>query len=260
MSLALAPLYFAYGKCLFENALKTAEQTLLHSSKEVGTDQESLSDNEESDDSNTNEERKEIDSDDTDDFELAWQTLDTVRVIYQNTEENAIKIGEKRRRLSEVHNLLGDISLENGMNLMLYFAFHLENFTQAIDDFRSAIEYINEHPLDIEGLRFLSSIYFKLSIAYEYNKEFEKSISALDESASILCKCKDFIDTSKSNEIISLLSEIDQKKKELLQERATSNQSIEGKQKDENNSDMIQNIPAKPINDLSNLVRKKQNM
>ena len=115
------------------------------------------------------EDEEDIEQDEQDDLELAWETLDTARVIYSKMESEDAKIS-----LGDVHMLLGDVSLESGkLNLT-----SIENFDQAASDFEEALE-IKSKILDADD-RELAEAHYKLALAYEYTEHFKEAVEEVE--------------------------------------------------------------------------------
>jgi HAT1-interacting factor 1 len=101
-----------------------------------------------------------------DDLKAAWDILDLSRVLFvrqwgefsdegkgKGTEESD-DIKRVKERLSDVHDLLAEISLES------------ENFPSAVSDFRAALELKEElYPIDSSVL---AEAHYKLSLALEF--------------------------------------------------------------------------------------------
>lgn len=107
----------------------------------------------------------EAEQEDDDDMALAFNILDSIRVIYSKVE----KLTEfESIRLSDIHLTLGDIALEN------------ENWDEAVDDYTHALE-IKKSVLAPNN-RQLAEVYFKISLAYDYALNYEESKEYLHQS------------------------------------------------------------------------------
>ncbi|KAJ1920753.1 hypothetical protein H4219_001152 [Mycoemilia scoparia] len=112
------------------------------------------------------------DEDDTgDDFSAAWEVLDVARVIQEQQPGKDAQL-----KLSETLMLLGDVSMES------------ESFEQATKDFEHALLVKKQHLADDD--RELAEAYYKLALAYEYNKETGKAIESLESVKQVLDKHK----------------------------------------------------------------------
>ncbi|KAH6560013.1 hypothetical protein BSLG_010471 [Batrachochytrium salamandrivorans] len=110
-----------------------------------------------------------IDEEDPDDLEIAWETFDLVRIIYSESDEPANK-----QKLGEVYMALGDVSLESG------------NFEQAITDFLTALR-IKEESLSGDD-RELAEAHYKLALALEYSEQTEDAIEQVTQTIDVLQK------------------------------------------------------------------------
>jgi len=102
------------------------------------------------------------------DFEIAWEILDLARSLYEQTlpetplneipkdaENSKDPVVITKIKLSDIHDLLGEISLET------------ENFKQASEDFESLLKIREElFPFDSS---LISEAHYKLSLALEFN-------------------------------------------------------------------------------------------
>ncbi|KAI8927907.1 hypothetical protein BC831DRAFT_450933 [Entophlyctis helioformis] len=107
------------------------------------------------------------DDEEADDLEIAWETFDLVRVIYNESGH-----AEDKAKLGEVHLALGDVSLESG------------NFDQAVADFVTAVRIKEEHlaPDDRE----LAEAHYKLALALEYSESIEDAIEQVSKTMTVL--------------------------------------------------------------------------
>ncbi|KAL5035564.1 hypothetical protein BDV3_005459 [Batrachochytrium dendrobatidis] len=110
-----------------------------------------------------------IDEEDPEDLEIAWETFDLVRIIYTESE-----VPEDKKKLGEVYMALGDVSLESG------------NFEQAITDFLTALR-IKEETLDSDD-RELAEAHYKLALALEYSEQIEDAIVQVTQTTTVLEK------------------------------------------------------------------------
>ncbi|KAI0216936.1 hypothetical protein L0F63_004526, partial [Massospora cicadina] len=154
-----------------------------------------------------------------DDFDLAWQSFDSARVIYIHhleqqpdvcssssnpppLPENVKKI---RHKLGEVLLALGDLSLES------------ENFQQAIVDYQQAVK-VKQQCLEPHDRRIAEAIY-KLAVAYEYLPDRSQAKAHLVSVTEVLEAHIASLDAqthaSEINEVKDLLHEIKLKLEEL---------------------------------------------
>lgn len=198
----LAPIYLLYGNSLLQNAIlnneianikcETSNEEYLESGDDTASDMEIQSEFHES-----NESSDEF----LDDFKLAWEALDTARIIY----EKDFDINDYIRfsKLGEIHNLLGDLSME------------IENFDTASNEFTSSASYlkklITESEPSIPLVRNIASILFKLGMSFEYLSRKQDALGSFNDTKKILesiikSPCSDLVD-----ELKPLISELDEK-------------------------------------------------
>lgn len=120
--------------------------------------------------------------DDTDDLELAWESLDLARIIFAKMDTEADKL-----KLADVYLALGDTSLESGK---WYVAFiwltFTENFDQATQDFKEAI--VLKEKILPEGHRELAEAHYKFALALEYSEALEEALEQVKMTIEILKK------------------------------------------------------------------------
>jgi len=121
---------------------------------------------EDSDDDAEGDEEEE-DEDEEDDLAAAFEVLDLARVLYtkrleqpEESEDKGKSVGDStmtkhlKERLSDTHDLLAEISLEN------------ERFPNAVNDFKAALAYKKE--LHSQQDEIMAEAHFKLSLALEF--------------------------------------------------------------------------------------------
>lgn len=132
--------------------------------EEEEEDQEEESGN---DDENPQEgsKQEELQGEEQSDFEVAWEILDLSRTLFESnittTTGDSEKLHQIKLNLSDVYDLLGEISLET------------ENFAQASVDFESLLK-LRESVYPFES-NMISEAHYKLSLALEFNFADEKS-------------------------------------------------------------------------------------
>jgi hypothetical protein len=123
--------------------------------------------------------------------------LEVARVIFSKTGQDP----EKKKKLVGVMMALGDLhmeigdfffclcvefrfSLTNPFLLLFLFSFPPENFPRAVEDFDGCLGNLRDivDPLD----RQLAEVYFKISLAYTFDKSFVKAREALLAALGIL--------------------------------------------------------------------------
>lgn len=138
--------------------------------------------------------------DDADDFLIAWEVLDTARIIYER--ENERNAFLKNSKLSEIHCLLGDLSME------------VENFDTAVAEFQNSFEYLKKNEkgsLNIPDVRFASSIMFKKGMALEYSGKTTESVESFEFSKKLLADILNHVQGSEKEELSLLISDLDEK-------------------------------------------------
>lgn len=196
------------------------------------------------------------------DMQLAWEILDIARIIYA---DGASVEEDCKLALADVHADLGDVSMET------------ENFKQAVGDFEKSIELkqsIGSKPGGYE--RDLASLYFRTSMALEYDNRSKEAITPLKNALKLLNirldalalgkdqddKGKDKVDfdagnefvTDESTEISQLITEVEAKLSDLQTQITSGNQaSFEAQLKNS-----VQTAAAGAAQDLSNLIRKRK--
>lgn len=132
-------------------------------------------------DSNSTGKLNEEDEEQMDDMELAWDILDLARLVYVDTADKK----ESKIALSEIHSILGDISMET------------ENFKQAADDFFNACQYHKDAQVDNE--RLLASLFYREGIALEYDGRPEESKTPLNSAKDILSALLDVVGSEENS-------------------------------------------------------------
>ncbi|CCH43304.1 hypothetical protein BN7_2852 [Wickerhamomyces ciferrii] len=256
---------------------------LFQFSEDVPLAEEEDEEDEEEDKEQNNEEEEEENNDDQDqeqeqepqeeqsDFEIAWEILDLSRSLYEQSlpenhklqsipedaEASKDPIIITKIKLSDIHDLLGEISLET------------ENFKQASEDFESLLT-IREELFPFES-ELISEAHYKLSLALEFNfNDSESKIKAINH----LTKAIESIKLKQSNqknedkdldlikELESRLDDLqkdpneafDQQKNDIIKGILGEVTSTDSKQ----NSSSTSSTNNQPINDLTSIVKKRK--
>lgn len=198
-----------------------------------------------------NEEQEE--EEEKNDFELAWDSLDLARTLFQKqleSEKDETKVKKIKELLAETYDLLGEVSLES------------ENYSQAAEDLESSLKLKNElFPLESP---LISEAHFKISLAYEFSNSEdssnrEKAISHTEKAIESI-KLRSSKSGETKEEDTSLVVELEQRLKDL-----NSIDRLEEEQKkaikgmlglDAKPENQLPGSQA-PANDISGLIRKK---
>ncbi|KAK9387105.1 hypothetical protein V1515DRAFT_586861 [Lipomyces mesembrius] len=112
-------------------------------------------------DSEEDEDEEQGEQEEENDFETAWEVLDLGRNLFErqlsslsDAEANKEKIRDMQQKLADIHDILGEISLES------------ENFAQAATDLEASLKF--KERLYAEESTFVSEACFKLSLALEF--------------------------------------------------------------------------------------------
>ncbi|KAG7698675.1 hypothetical protein KL930_001453 [Ogataea haglerorum] len=204
------------------------------------------------------------------DFEVSWEILDLTRTLYEeqlntlqdeqletpylDSDKKDIKEISSpfvaiKKKLSEVYDLLGEISLET------------ENFSQAAQDFTTLANLRTElYPF---SSRLVSEAYYKLSLASEFNTgEAGSSATAVEAMEKSLKSIKERYELSDQEKDESLLQEMEQRLDELRkgdaairEEKKRIMMGILG----EGDGTEIKATPKSvPVNDLTGMVKKRK--
>lgn len=212
-------------------------------------------------------EEKEEPQEEQSDFEIAWEILDLSRSLYEqsigktsleqipeNAEKSTDPIVITKIKLSDIHDLLGEISLET------------ENFKQASEDFESLLKIREElYPFESE---LISEAHYKLSLALEFNfadsDSKKKAVEHLTKAIkSIKKKQESQKDDEKDLELIkdleSRLEDLQKDPNEAFDEQ--KNDIIKGILGEVTSSDQQNSKPTtnnQPVNDLTSIVKKRK--
>ncbi|KAJ2508529.1 hypothetical protein H4217_008536, partial [Coemansia sp. RSA 1939] len=144
-------------------------------------DQQQQSDKDEDEDedeaSDKEGEGEEDEDEDEDDFAAAWDVLDVARVIQAKATDR-----KSRLKYAETLMLLGDVSMES------------ENFAQAATDFAQALEVKQQYLGD--DSRELAELYYKVALAFEYNRDTARALELMADVERILGNCLTSLEAS----------------------------------------------------------------
>ncbi|EDK38046.2 hypothetical protein PGUG_02144 [Meyerozyma guilliermondii ATCC 6260] len=223
-----------------------------------------------------NEDKENEPEEDQSDFEVAWEILDLARSLFEqqlekcsdkpsktpylatDSEEPQNKYVTITKKLSEVYDLLGEVSLES------------ENFPQAAADLQKSLE-LREQLYDSQLSALVSESHYKLSLALEFCVEDPNSRAKSAEQmrlaiASVERRNETEKNEAKKKDNLELLNELKERYADLRKDPA--------EEFDEQKLDIIKGIlgeasetgeksdPNKAkrtaVNDLSGMVKKKK--
>ncbi|PVH17299.1 uncharacterized protein CXQ87_000183 [Candidozyma duobushaemuli] len=202
------------------------------------------------------------------DFEVAWEILELTRSLLDNKlkEESAeglespyLKDADETpsssyvatiKKLSEVYDLLGEVSLE------------AENFAQAATDLQSCLELRQKLYSADNGL--VSECHYKLSLALEFSLADDSRAKATEQMKyaieSVKLRNTKETDEEKKKDNDSLLRDMEERYKEL---KKSPKADLQAQQMDIIKGIMGEAVSgegssaAKAVQDLSNMVKKK---
>jgi tetratricopeptide (TPR) repeat protein len=260
LSEALGPVYLAYGRALMQQAIENCDALLVNkeavpvetleakkaAEEEASTSKAKLIDlpdiiqEEEGD---VQEEEEEVNEEENkeepaDDFQLAWEVLDTARLIYAK-QTSALA----RQVLADIHQDLGDLQMEN------------ELFPLAIEEFRKALDVLDQIQAESQTdlRRAVASIWFKVSMAHEYAGEMKEAVEPLEKALDILSPMVEADVKELVEEVKMKLAELKAsiEKADLMKEKIV----VQDDGSAAFDPSKAQNVP---VNDLSGLVRKRK--
>lgn len=265
LSAALGPIYLAYGRALMQIAISNMDAMLVNSQKvpgTVGADGKKKAEEEEADDRGKGkiidlpdiipedeeygeEEEGEDEGPTTetveDDFQLAWEVLDTARLIYAQ-QETANPLA--RLVLADIHQDLGDLQMEN------------EQFPAAIKDFQCALEFLGKAAADsdaVENVRARAAVQFKISLAHEYNGEMEAALGPLSAALELLRSA-----VSEASDLAVLIQDLELKMAEIRSSMEKA-ETLKQRVVDDSAATGFKPQPeGEAVNDLSGLVKKRK--
>ncbi|KAH3671684.1 hypothetical protein OGAPHI_000389 [Ogataea philodendri] len=241
----------------------------LAENEEEEEEQEEEQEEEEQEDDE--KEQEEDEGEEQTDFEVTWEILDLTRTLYeekleqldsgdyatpllasdkQDAEETSSPYVVIKKKLSDVYDLLGEISLET------------ENFSQAVQDLTTLTKLRAElYPL---GSRLISEAYYKLSLASEFNtgeagssalavKAMEKALESLRENY----KTDQDRDESLLQEMEQRLEDLKKGDAAIQEEKKKIMMGILGES--DATETVSKTVPkAAPVNDLTGMVKKRK--
>jgi tetratricopeptide (TPR) repeat protein len=116
------------------------------------------------------------DGDDISNLRLAWEMLELAKVIFRRQAEGNKQMNLK---LAEVHLKLGEVGLES------------ETYTQAIEDIKTCLEIQTEN-LDSHN-RCIAETHYQLGMAYSLINDFDEAIAQLTLAHQLLEKRVDYL-------------------------------------------------------------------
>lgn len=144
---------------------KDKENNLMANSTKSESSSKEPDEDEDEDDENASNKAKES-------YEVAWQCLETARIILRQNDPNSL-------RLSDICVTLGEFNID------------LDNVDQAIADYTAALEIRQKQLPDHD--RRLSEVYYGLGLAYLQKDSFPEAVKNLTIAADILQKRIDLI-------------------------------------------------------------------
>ncbi|KAG7910070.1 hypothetical protein KL906_001975 [Ogataea polymorpha] len=204
------------------------------------------------------------------DFEVSWEILDLTRTLYEeklsslqdehlktpylDSDKKDIKEISSpfvaiKKKLSEVYDLLGEISLET------------ENFSQAAQDFTTLANLRTElYPF---SSRLVSEAYYKLSLASEFNTgEAGSSTTAVEAMEKSLKSIKERYELPDEERDESLLQEMEQRLDDLRKGDAAIQEEkkriMMGILGESDGTEIKATPKTVPVNDLTGMVKKRK--
>lgn len=133
---------------------KATEPTASDSNSEYESESESVQPEEE---------------EEVDDMEIAWELLDSARLIYSSL---PVPTSQTDTILADIHMTLGDISAES-----LSWQLAIEDYLVSLDLKKKMLK---------ESNRQLAEMHYKIALAYEYLKDFQATKDHLEKSIGVL--------------------------------------------------------------------------
>lgn len=211
-------------------------------------------------DNDDDDEEVEMDEDDDkeaddNDFDLAWQMLDTARLLYSRQEGTEARVLE-----ATVLEDLADLGMET------------ETFQQAIGDYQLAIVVLGRVSHSPGNIRALASLHFKLGMALEYSGRVPDAIKALEDAHSLIVglstaamdpamkgKEKMVVEAVvESDELDAIVKEIEVKLEELRSGKTLGAQGNITEAMHQAVSTSTTPSQQQPVHDLTGLVKKRR--
>ncbi|XP_064625341.1 histone-binding protein N1/N2-like isoform X1 [Lineus longissimus] len=124
-------------------------------------------DDDEGDDDDENKENEEKAEDDISNIQLAWEMLDLARVIFARCSTKEMQL-----KAAQAYLKLGEVGLE------------LENYEQAINDFKDCLKIQLEH-LEASD-RLLAETHYQLGVANSYNKQYKEAREEFTQAMKVI--------------------------------------------------------------------------
>lgn len=270
------------GNFHFEDGIAQEVDDDENAQKEEDEEEEEAADQDEDKENQDNEEQQEAGPEQSD-FEVAWEILELTRSLLDKRLEGQSAEGVEKpylknadeipsseyvsniKKLSEVYDLLGEVSLE------------AENFAQAATDLHRCLELRQQlYPKD-SGL--VSECHYKLSLALEFSltdnlrEEATEQMKLAIESVKLRNSKESDEEKKKDND--NLLRDMDERYKELkkspkpdlkaeqmdiikgiMGEAVSSTQGSSSSKAVQDLSNMVKRKPV--VNDLSSMVKKRK--
>ncbi|KAG7838630.1 hypothetical protein KL939_001497 [Ogataea angusta] len=244
------------------------EQLAENEEDEEGSEQEQ--EEQEQEESHEQEQEQGEEGEEQTDFEVSWEILDLTRTLYEEKlnslqDEQLVKpylesdkkdiqeitspLVAIKRKLSEVYDLLGEISLET------------ENFSQAAQDFTTLANLRTElYPF---SSRLVSEAYYKLSLASEFNTgEAGSSATAVEAMEKSLKSIKERYELPDEEKDESLLQEMEQRLDDLRKGDAAIQEEkkkiMMGILGESDGTEIKATPKTVPVNDLTGMVKKRK--
>ena len=196
LSLPFAPLFYAYGTCLLSYSIQ--QSSVLGDAVQ---DSNGDADVEMADEVSGAMVEKTMQV--IDDLQVAWEVLDTARLIYEKAieEDSGLNQGTLSLSLANVYSTLAEVSMES------------DAFDNAIQDFLKALD-LRKRFLS-EGDRAIPEIIFKLGMAHELAENYEEAKRCFQQALDLL---KDRNSSLKKSLHVAEIS--DDKKRHITEEIA----------------------------------------
>ena len=130
-----------------------------------------------------------------DDLQLAWEALDTSRILYQRLSMERVSVF-----LIDVYESLSEVCIES------------ENWPGAHENLKLALETLTNNPSIPGSKRLMAEIHFKMALVSEYSSNFDDAIALLSDSKAILVKHQnELADVHEATELNDIILDINAK-------------------------------------------------
>ena len=180
------------------------------------------------------------DVDENDDLKVAWEALDTARLIYSKQPEDCI-----RNELSDVYLALGDVSMESGA------------FQQATQDYLQSLTLLQSSSNETTSkMRIVAECFYKIALSYEYVNDYGKARENIQKSLELLRSVRDASENdAERKDLEELLPELEGK----LEDLSSGNQPISlSSLVNVGPSSSIENASDATVTDISSMIKRKQ--